>query len=124
METGNTRLDELYAKWFNKTATPQEKAELIELLESGATKAGWAPLIERIWDQLQDDHSFSLQQKQQLADKILNQWPAEPMREPAARIIRFRFTWAAAAAILLLIGSVFVWKMLTDKKPIPKNTVQ
>jgi hypothetical protein len=119
METGNTRLDELYAKWFNKTATPQEKADLIELLQVGASKEELAPAINTIWDQLQEDQSFSLHDKQQLADKILKQWPAESVEGPVAPIIRFRWTWAAAAAILLMVGSVFVWKMLTDKRAFP-----
>lgn len=117
MQAGNTKLEELYFKWFNKTATPQEKAELIELLEAGATKEELAPLINKIWDHLEQDNSFPLPGRQQLADNILKQWPAEPVVTAPARVSSFRWRWVAAAAIILLVGSVFVWQLLTEKKP-------
>lgn len=119
MQAGNTKLEDLYLKWFNKTATPQEKAELIQLLEAGATKEELTPLIDKIWDYLQEDGAFTLSEKQQLADNILKQWPVEPVVTGKAPVRSFRWGWAVAAGILLLVGSVFVWKLSTDKKPEP-----
>lgn len=115
MHAGNTRLEELYLKWVNKTATPQEKAALIELLESGASKEQLTPLIDKIWDDLRDDHDFSLSDKQQLANNILKQWPAEPVVTGRTPVRFFRWGWAVAATILLLTGTVFVWKLLVQK---------
>lgn len=116
MQAGNTKLEELYLKWFNKTATPQEKAELIRLLEAGASKEEWNPLIEKIWDQLQDDEGFSMPQRQQLADKILKQWPAEPVVTGGSRVRMYRWRWVAAAAILLVVGTVVAWILLPEKR--------
>jgi len=115
MQAGDPKLEELYLKWFNKTATPQEKAALIELLESGATKEQMAPLIDKIWDDLKEDDHFSFPGRQQLADNILKQWPAEPVVSTGSRVHFYRWKWAAAAAILLLTGTVFVWKLFTEK---------
>lgn len=117
MQAGTTKLEELYLKWFNKTATSQEKAELIQLLEAGATKEELAPLIDKIWDHLRDDDDFSMPERQQLADRILEQWPAEPVVTGGARVRSFRWGWAAAAVILVLVGSVFVWKLSKEKRP-------
>ena len=122
MEAGDTRLEELYLKWFNKTATPQEKAALIELLECGATKEQMGPLIDKIWDQLQQDDTFSFPKRQQLADSILKKWPAEPVVTDASSIPLYRLKWVAAAAVILLLtGSVFVWKLVTEKASPGKN---
>jgi transmembrane sensor len=116
MEAGDTRLEELYLKWFNKTATPQEKAALIGLLESGATKEQMAPLIDKIWDQLQQDNSFSFPERERLADNILKNWPAEPVITGGTHVPFYRLRWVAAAAVILLLtGSVFVWKLVTEK---------
>lgn len=117
MQAGNTKLEDLYLKWFNKTATPQEKAELIQLLEAGATKEELTPLIDKIWDHLQEDDAFTLSEKQQLADNILKQWPAEPVVTASTPVRTFRWGWAAAAAIFLVVGAVVVWKLSTDTKP-------
>ncbi len=122
MQAGNTKLEDLYLKWFNKTATPQEKAELIQLLEAGATKEELTPLINKIWDHLQEDDAFTFTEKQQLADNILKQWPVEPVVTANSPVRTFRWGWAAAAAILLLVGSVFVWKLLTQRKPEQNKT--
>ncbi|WP_162915672.1 FecR family protein [Paraflavitalea soli] len=122
MQAGNTKLEDLYIKWFNRTATPQERAALIQLLEAGATKEQLAPIIEKIWDQLKDDDEpFTLSDKQQLADKILKQWPAEPVVTGNTPVRTFRWGWAAAA-ILLLGASVLVGKLLIEKKPEQQKT--
>ncbi len=47
MQAGHSRLEELYTKWFNKTATPEEKAELIGLLSSGASKDQLLPGMDK-----------------------------------------------------------------------------
>jgi transmembrane sensor len=117
MQAGNTKLEDLYLKWFNKTATPQEKAELIQLLEAGTTKEELTPLIDKIWHHLQEDDAFTLSEKQQLADNILKQWPAEPVVTGNAPVRTFRWGWTAAAAIFLVVGSMFVWKLVTQTKP-------
>lgn len=108
MQAGNTRLEELYTKWFNKTATPEEVAELISLLEAGASREELLPGMERIWDELDADEGFSFREKDQLADKILQQWPAAPVIKGRRRLPSFR--WTAAAILLLLAGAIIIWK--------------
>ncbi|QEC44315.1 FecR family protein [Pseudobacter ginsenosidimutans] len=108
MQAGNSRLEELYIRWFNKTATPEERAELIKLLETGASREELLPGMEKIWDELDADDGFSFREKDQLADKILQQWPAEPVIRARRRLPPFR--WMAAAAVLLLAGAITVWQ--------------
>lgn len=117
------RLEELYLKWFNKTASEQEKAELIAMLNAGIAKEQLEPVMEQIWNELKDDESFSLTERQLLADKILREWPAEPFVTGRRPAYHFRRIWTVAAALLLLTGVAFIWKELTgnteDKKAAP-----
>lgn len=125
MQAGKPNLEELYVKWFNKTATPQQHAELIRLLESGVTKEELTPIIKKIWEHLQEDNSYSQRQKQQLADSILKQWPAQQEVAPRKHISFNRWSSAAAAAIWLLIGTICIWNLLIKKEPeIPKENNQ
>ncbi|MBO9631743.1 MAG: FecR domain-containing protein [Chitinophagaceae bacterium] len=114
MQAGNSRLEELYTKWFNKTATPQEKEELMNLLASGAAREDLGPSMDKIWDQLGEDEGYSLKAKEQLADTILRHWPSEPMIGARPKIRWFR--WAAAASVLLLAG-VLIWKLSFSPQP-------
>ncbi|WEK38007.1 MAG: FecR domain-containing protein [Candidatus Pseudobacter hemicellulosilyticus] len=112
------RLEVLYQKWFNKTATPQEKAELLALLEAGASRAELDPLINRIWEDLQETGAdlYSYSDKQQLADSILQEFPATPVLvQPAKRVWMVRLAWAAAA-VVAVSGSLLLWG-LTGRKP-------
>lgn len=113
MQAGNPRLEELYMKWFNKTATPQETAELLDLLASGAAREDLGPSMEKIWDQLGEDEGYTLRQKEQLADNILRQWPSEPVVSARPRLRWFR--WAAAA--VLIAAGTLVWRLSVPPKP-------
>ena len=108
MQAGQSRLEELYTKWFNKTATPEERAELIALLETGASREELLPGMEKIWDGLDADDVFTSREKDQLADRILQQWPAEPVIRARRRLPPYR--WMAAAAVLLLAGAITLWQ--------------
>lgn len=120
MQAGNSRLEELYTKWFNKTATPEEKAELIGLLSSGASRDQLLPGMEKIWDQLEPDDDFSFREKEQLADNILRQWPAEPVISARKRVPVYRW---AAVAVLLLTGIIlfFQWNKKSKNEQLAKT---
>lgn len=109
-------------KWFNKTVTPQEKEELMGLLASGAAREDLSPSMEKIWDQLGEDEGYTLKEKEQLADTILRHWPSEPMIGSRPKIRWFR--WAAAATVLLLAG-VLIWRLSFSPKTIqqPQATI-
>ena len=49
------RLDYLFHIYYNGTATPAERDELFEIINSSATDAELASLIHHAWDKL-DDH--------------------------------------------------------------------
>lgn len=119
MQAGKTRLEELYTKWINKTASSDEIEELLELLDAGASKEQLLPGIEKFWEQLEDDHSFSSRQKDQLADNILSQWPSEPVIRLRNRIPYWR--WVAAATVVLLAG-IAIWQL--NKKQSNNSLVQ
>ncbi|MFT3822276.1 MAG: FecR domain-containing protein [Chitinophagaceae bacterium] len=119
MQSGDKRLEELYTKWLNKTATPQEKAALIELLASGVSREQLTPLMEKVWNELKDDNGFSNAQRQELADNILKQWPAGRVVTAAPRVRLYRRAWAAA--IVLLAGAGITWMLLSDKNTKPQQ---
>ncbi|MGN6421208.1 MAG: FecR domain-containing protein [Pseudobacter sp.] len=121
MQAGNTRLEELYTKWINNTATPDEMEELLKLMQEGASREQLMPGIEKFWTGLEDDHSFSSRQKDRLVDNILSQWPSEPVIRIRRRIPYWR--WVAAAVVILLTG-VAIWQFTNkDTTELVQKTV-
>ena len=114
MQAGNTRLEELYSKWINNTATSGEMEELLKLLEAGASREQLLPGIEKFWENLEDDNSFSSRQKDRLTDSILSQWPSEPVIRVRRRIPYWR--WVAAAGVVLLAG-IAIWQVTKKDAP-------
>lgn len=109
MKEDQARLEELYLKWFHKTATAAERAEFRNLLEAGVSREQLTPVLYETWQQLKEDGRYTLQQKNELANRILEQWPAEPVIKAAPRLRSFRLVWMAAAAILLLATLATAW---------------
>jgi len=121
MQAGNTRLEELYTKWINNTATSEEMEEFLKLMEAGASREQLLPGIEKFWENLEDDNSFSSRQKDRLADSILSQWPSEPVIRVRHRIPYWR--WVAAAVVVLLAG-IAIWQLTKKDTPqLAKKTV-
>lgn len=101
------RLEELYNRWFNKTASPEEEEELIELLGKGMTKENFSPLITNAWNGWKEENEFSAQQKRALADRILAKYPSK--KPVKIRSIK-PWLWAAATIALLITAGTYLYK--------------
>lgn len=120
MQDAQARLEQLYIKWWNKTATPPEVEEFRALLEAGVAKEQLAPAMQQLWDSLQEEEqAFSHRQKQQLADTILQQWPAEPVVARQAPVRRLHHAWIAAAALLLVLIGAGTYKWILQPAAVP-----
>lgn len=107
------RLETLYNRWLNKTASPEEEQEFIELLNQGVTKEEFSPMITRNWEALQDEGEFPIEKRRELADRILQKYPA-------AKEVRFIRPWMKAAAVIaiLLTAGTYLITRTTDKQTI------
>jgi transmembrane sensor len=108
-----TRLEILYTRWLNKTASPEEIREFIELLDEGVTKEEFSPMITRNWEALQDDEEFPLEKRQALADRILQKYPAARGTK-----VRFIKPWMRVAVILAILITAGTYFYKTNQPPV------
>lgn len=100
----SARLNYLLRRYYDKTCTPAEKAELLTAIGSGLQDGPAAELLDELLAEHTPDGSTSPEQADQLYADILA--AVQPRKKNVA--IR-RLWWAAAAAVLLLAGTVALW---------------
>lgn len=110
MDQNQDRLQELYIRFYQKTATETELAEFISLLQRLDNDEELAATMKQLWQAQQDnDEYFTIAKRNQLADHILNAYPPQQEDVPGAPVHRIHFLKTAwfryAAAILLLLGA-------------------
>ncbi|RFZ90912.1 FecR family protein [Mucilaginibacter conchicola] len=104
MSTSRLRLQYLFERYYNKTATPQERAELFAVIEAGERDDELSALIKRSWDDLDTNEDiFGNVKAERMLQNILRaekEVPTSPIRK------KFRgwFPILSAAAILLITG--------------------
>ncbi|WP_173002950.1 FecR family protein [Chitinophaga sp. SYP-B3965] len=91
---------------MNKTASPAEVEEFMELLNQGVSKEEFSPMITREWEVLQDEGELSIEKRKAMADRILKTYPAA--KEPKVRFIKTWMKAAAVIAILLTAGTYLI----------------
>ncbi len=114
-----SRLTYLFQAYFNKTVTPIERDELMELLAHGENDEKVKTLLAETWQQLNSQSPlFSDSQGEEMLARILQKGTAN---KPVPVIAKYKrsFTWwriAAAAAILFFaVTGVYLW--LNPKQP-------
>jgi len=98
------RLRYLFHRWFDKTATADERAELMALFGRAENDDETRALLQEAWDKLEEEKVFSEEQSQAMLNKILR-----PAGVPAKINVMRRLM--AAAAVVLLLGAL-VWLLL------------
>ncbi|SDH03190.1 FecR family protein [Mucilaginibacter gossypii] len=99
------RLDYLFNTYYNGTATPAERDELFEIINSSATDAELASLIHHAWDKL-DDHG-PLFDRSKSEDMLMQILRTNPEQSVAAPVKNNNLPWrrlGVAASFLLLVG--------------------
>jgi len=105
------RLRYLFHRWFDKTATSDERAELMALFGRTENEEETRALLQEAWDKLEEEKVFSEEQSQAMLNKILRSEGTEGIVRDigvdGGRGRRMR-RWMMAAAVVLLLG-VGVW---------------
>lgn len=105
------RLRYLFYRWFDKTATSDERAELMALFGRTENDDETRALLQEAWNKLEEEKVFSEEQSQAMLNKILRPEGTEGIvRDIGVDGGRGRGMrrWMMAAAVVLLLG-VGVW---------------
>ncbi|QEH42556.1 FecR family protein [Chitinophaga sp. XS-30] len=100
----SARLNYLLHRYYDKTCTPAEKAELLTAIGSGLQDEPAAELLDELLTEHMPDSNTSAEQADQLYADILA--AVQPRKK---NVTIQRSWWAAAAAVLLLAGAVALW---------------
>lgn len=95
----DSRLDYLFGKYFDKTATPEEREEFMRLVAQQKSDEHLVALMETIYKSDQSSLEFSPEIKEKIFNNIYQAAGAEI---PVAQLSRFSRSWMKYAAVLLL----------------------
>lgn len=119
-----SRLSYLFKVYFNKTATPNERDELMELLMHDENDEQLKMLLTNTWQAFNSQQQlFNDKQGDDMFVNILNKEKELKNVSPAI-IVKRSFSWvkfAAAAMFIITAGSVYFW---LNKIKISPQTVQ
>lgn len=117
MSVTNNRLAYLFNRYFEKTATPEEKEELLGLLALSADDEQLTLLLRRAWDDFKADEAiFTPAQSEKIIQSIL--YPTAADNVITMETVRARISWekyVAAAAVLLVVGVGLFYKSRSPK---------
>ena len=117
MSVTNNRLAYLFNSYFEKTATPEEKEELLGLLALSADDEQLTLLLRRAWDDFKADEAiFTPAQSEKIIQNIL--YPTDADNVITMEAVRTRISWkkyVAAAAVLLVVGVGLLYKLRSPK---------
>jgi transmembrane sensor len=129
MASQENRIIELFELWNTGRSSLEEDAMLRQLLQSTIEADKLTPLLESIWNELQPDSLFSVNETDAMVNKIFVQSPVEPeFAENTSTVHPLRLnSWLKyAAAVIFLIGLSMVY-IRTGRKvkiiePVVANT--
>jgi len=101
-------------RWSNDQFTEAERQELIDMLQSASTEQEIIPVLEDMWEKIQDEGLFSEARQQTMIKNILDRYPGRkfPVDKEAVKsmyvghrnaLIR-KWSWAVASSVALIIG--------------------
>lgn len=109
----NTRAVYLFQRYFNQTATEEEKAELMEWIDKDENEAEIKVLMDTAWNEFRESGKVFTNEK---SEEILHHVLEEHLKEADARKLilrrRHRLIWlraAAAAMLILLMTGGYFW---------------
>jgi ferric-dicitrate binding protein FerR (iron transport regulator) len=113
------RLSYLFNRYFDKTASEEEQAELMILLQKAENDEQTRTLLKEAWERLSVDAPvFSSAQSTAILDKILQPSPVEtPVYELIPRSHTIPIRRIAVAAVVLLVLATTAYLGLFNKGP-------
>jgi transmembrane sensor len=119
----NERLYYLLEKYFEKSYSSEEKAELIQLFASKEYEADIKDWIDKSVERPLPDYEQESATREDILQAILQQRPVLSAVQPAHRIHFLRRSWFRyAAAVVILIGATTIAVfMFTDRQQNPQQ---
>ncbi|MBD1366615.1 FecR family protein [Mucilaginibacter sp. ZT4R22] len=122
MKTSRLRLQYLFDKYYNQTATPQERDELFAIIDAGKCDEELSRYIRQAWDELKPGEPlFDPERSSAILKNILGSADADTSKKPGKPLI----LWGkiAAAAVMLLFVGFCAHKYLRQKKTVQTQAV-
>lgn len=117
MNNSESRLNYLYQQWLAKTATEAERQEFLLLLNSTNLENELAPFMKEAWSKTSEEEGlFTTEQKNKLANIIIDAAPAEDQPAPVIHRVHFlRRSWFRYAAAIVVLAVAAITFLLTKK---------
>lgn len=130
----NSRLQYLLERWADDRFTEAERRELIDMLQSASTEQEIIPVLEDMWEKIQDEDLFSEAQQQTMIKNILDRYPGRefPVDKETGKgmhvghrnlFIR-KWSWAVASSVALIIGVGIYYLYHKKQAEAPTGIVQ
>jgi transmembrane sensor len=122
MKTSRLRLQYLFDKYYNKTATPQERDELFAIIDAGKCDEELSGYIRQAWDELKPGEPlFDAGKSNTIFKKILGASEPAVTKKPGRTLL----LWGkiAAAAVALIFISLCTYWFLHPKTKTPNQAV-
>ena len=117
MNIEQERIKHLFEKYFEKTASPEEREELSDLISVESNKDYIMQLFAASWEKYQvDGMVVSSEKKDEILQHILGKNSSNSYVIPMSQAKKFRWWRIAAAAILLFIAGGSYWLSTGSKK--------
>lgn len=130
----NSRLQYLLERWSDDRFTEAERRELIDMLQSASTEQEIIPVLEDMWEKIEDKGLFSEAQQQTMIKNILDRYPGRefPVDKATGKgmhvghrnsFIR-KWSWAVASSVALIIGVGIYYLYHKKQAETPTGVVQ
>lgn len=121
MSISDTRLAYLFNRYYEKTASREETAELMQILYESGDDEQLTTFIRQVWENLrEDDPVFPPRRSEEILSKILQTGPSgeKEAEHTFLSIVHYWKKLAAAAAVLLVAGAgIYFWQSRTAAEP-------
>ncbi|RWY53998.1 FecR family protein [Mucilaginibacter gilvus] len=117
MKTSSVRLQYLFDKYYNKTATPQECDELFAIIDDGKCDEELSRYIRQAWEEIKPGEPlFNVDKSNAILKNILGSADTDNSLKPGRTLI----LWGkiAAAAVMLLFVGFCVQYYLRQQQPV------
>lgn len=105
MNIESTKLENLFEKYFSKTASPDERIELAGLINEAQNKEEIIRLFSNAWEKYQGDGMIiSAEKTEEILEHILGKRKAAAVHEMNTRNFKW-WRWIAAAVVISIIAT-------------------
>lgn len=107
--TNDSDLRALFERWFNNKATPEEIDKLKQWYTEKDRQEELTGLLKDRWSVLEEEEQFTPVQLSELTERIFAASPPEPEEKTIPVPVWRRYSWVAAASVLLVLVAGAYW---------------